>query len=89
MLADTQKKHTDDDSLSLLTAARKIAKWFGNSTTPLVMSNACVSGLYAQIEAMRILQAGRAETVVVIAADMLSPFIVSGFQAFKSVSDEC
>ena len=89
LLADTQKKHTDDDSLSLLTAARKIAKWFGNSTTPLVISNACVSGLYAQIEAMRILQAGRAETVVVIAADMLSPFIVSGFQAFKSVSDEC
>ena len=89
LLADTQKKHTDDDRLSLLTAARKIAKWFGNSTTPLVISNACVSGLYAQVEAMRILQAGRAETVVVIAADMLSPFIVSGFQAFKSVSDEC
>ena len=78
----------DVERLSLSVAADKIAGWFGNHRKPLVVSNACISGLHAQIEAMRILQAKRAKTVIVIAADMLSPFIVSGFQAFKTVSDE-
>ena len=44
--------------------------------------------MQAQIEAERILIAGKAEYVITIAADMLLPFIVSGFQAFKAISDE-
>lgn len=76
------------ERLSLSVAADKIASWFGNCRKPLVVSNACISGLHAQIEAMRMLRAKHAKTVIVIAADMLSPFIVSGFQAFKTVSDE-
>ena len=78
----------DVEGLSLSVAAHKIARWFGNSRAPLVVCNACISGLHAQIEAVRMLQAKHAKTVIVIAADMLSPFIVSGFQAFKTVSDE-
>ena len=76
------------DSLHLTKMAKKVALWFGNNTWPLVVSNACISGLQAQIEAERILTAGKAEYVVTVAADMLSPFIVSGFQAFKAISDE-
>lgn len=78
----------DSGFLSLSAAASRIAKWFGNNRPPLVVSNACISGLHAQMEAMRVLHAYKAKTVVVIAADMLSPFIVSGFQSFRSVSDE-
>lgn len=77
-----------DERIPLSATATKIARWFGNERNPIVISNACISGLNAQIEAMRILNAGCAETVVVVAADMLSPFIVSGFQAFNSMSDE-
>lgn len=76
------------DSLQLTKMARKVAQWFGNKTCPIVVSNACISGLQAQIEAERILIAGKAEYVITIASDMLSPFIVSGFQAFKAISDE-
>lgn len=76
------------DSLNLFKIAKKVAQWFGNETSPLVVSNACISGVQAQIEAKRILSAGLAEYVVTIAADMLSRFIVSGFQAFKAISDE-
>ena len=76
------------EGLSLPVSAHKIAGWFGNSRAPLVVSNACISGLHAQIEAVRMLLVKHAKTVIVIAADMLSPFIVSGFQAFKTVSDE-
>lgn len=76
------------DDLCLTHTATKITKWFGNRVSPLVVCNACISGLHAQIEAWRLLRSGIARTVVVLAADMLSPFIVSGFQAFKAVSDE-
>ena len=61
------------DSLQLTKMARKVAQWFGNKTYPIVVSNACISGLQAQIEAERILIAGKAEYVITIAADMLSP----------------
>ncbi|MBO4488194.1 MAG: beta-ketoacyl synthase [Bacteroidales bacterium] len=68
--------------------AQLIARYFGNPNMPLVVSNACISGLCAQIEAYRCLQSGQYDAAVVIGADVLSPFIVSGFQSLKALSDE-
>ncbi len=69
-------------------AARKVCDYFGNPNPPVVVSNACISGLCAQIEAMRLLEGGYYDYAVVAGADMQSPFIVSGFQSFKALSDE-
>lgn len=69
-------------------AAQKVCSYFRNPNPPIVVSNACISGLCAQIEAMRLLQSGRFTHAVVAGADMLSPFIVSGFQSFKALSPE-
>ena len=69
-------------------AARKVCDYFGNPNPPLVVSNACISGVCAQIEAMRLLDGGFYDYAVVAGADMQSPFIVSGFQSFKALSDE-
>lgn len=72
---------------SLLPAsAKRIAAHFGNPNTPVVVCNACVSGLSALITAARLLRAGRYRHAVVIGADCQSRFIVSGFQAFKALS---
>lgn len=77
-----------DEDIYLSSTARKVAQWFGNNRSPIVISNACISGVHAQIDAWRILNAGKADIVIVVAVDMLSPFVVSGFQSFKAVSDE-
>ena len=69
-------------------SARKVCAHFGNPNPPVVVSNACISGLCAQIEAMRLLEGGFYDYAVVAGADMQSPFIVSGFQSFKALSDE-
>ncbi|MDR2042654.1 MAG: beta-ketoacyl synthase [Tannerella sp.] len=69
-------------------SAELIAGYFGNPNTPLVVSNACISGACALIAARRALQAGRYEHVIVAGADMLSRFIVAGFQSFKALSQE-
>ncbi len=84
-----------EDSLSdprcyLAESAIKIAKYFGNNNSPLVVSNACISGVCAQITAIRELLSGKYRYAVVIGGDVLSKFIVSGFQSFKALSpDPC
>ena len=79
---------TKGDRLDLLTPAQKIARHFGNPNPPIVVSNACTSGVCAQITAMQLLDAGLYEHAVVVGCDLQSKFIVSGFQAFKALSPE-
>jgi 3-oxoacyl-[acyl-carrier-protein] synthase-1 len=68
--------------------AKLIADFFQNPNTPIVVSNACISGASAQIAAMRELENGNFDYAVVVGADFLSKFIISGFQSFKALSSE-
>ncbi len=69
-------------------SAEKVARHFGNSNRPIVVSNACISGLSAQILAMRLLRANHYSCAVVAGMDVQGKFIVSGFQSFKALSPE-
>lgn len=69
-------------------AAKTIANYLRNPNLPIVVSNACISGVCAQIEASRLLATGRYDHAIVCGADVLSPFIVSGFQSLKALTDE-
>ena len=69
-------------------AAKTIARYLGSPNQPIVVSNACISGVCAQIETSRLLATGRYEHAIVCGADVLSPFIVSGFQSLKALTDE-
>lgn len=75
-------------SVLLGPSARKIAALFGNRRAPLVVSNACISGLCAIIAAQRAIESGNCDHAVVIGCDVLSPFIIAGFQSFKALSPE-
>lgn len=77
---------TDDPDVLPGTSARRIAACFGNPNRPVVVSNACISGVAAQVTALRLLEEGRYRHVVVAGADEQSRFIVSGFQSFKALS---
>lgn len=70
-------------------SAKKVAQFFGNVNTPIIVSNACISGVCAQIAGVRELLAGRYKYAVVVGGDVLSRFIISGFQSFKALSPEC
>ena len=69
-------------------SAELIARHFGNRNTPIVASNACISGVSAQLVAMDWLNNSLCDYAVVIGAEMLSKFIISGFQSFKALSQE-
>lgn len=68
-------------------SAGLVTGYFGNPNAPIVVCNACISGVCAQIEAMRALQSGRYDYAVVTGADEQSPFIISGFLSFKALTD--
>lgn len=68
-------------------AAHTIAKAVGISTKPIVVCNACVSGLSAQLLANNLLSAGLYDCAIVVGAEVQSKFIVSGFQSLKAVSE--
>lgn len=80
----------DTEQALLGTSANVICRHFGNPNPPIVVSNACISGLSAQIVAMRSIDAGLCDTAVVIGCDVQSEFIISGFQCLHALSpDPC
>ncbi len=85
---DQLHKHTNPSDVLLASCAQKIADYFGFTSKAQVVSNACISGLAAFIVAKRYIDAGLYENVVILGADVLSKFIVSGFQSFQSLSAE-
>ena len=89
-LLDSRALQHTDERIGLGAAARAVADYFGFRRTPLVVSNACISGLSAQVTAMRLLLSGAYDTAIVCGADVQSRFIISGFASFKALSpQEC
>lgn len=78
----------EDNRIFLWHSAEKVSNFFGNNNKPLVISNACISGASAQVEALRLLNGKHFKNAVVVGGDVLSKFIISGFQSFKALSPE-
>ena len=74
--------------ISLNTSAKLVAEYFQFANQPVVISNACISGLLAIITGMRLIQSGQYEHAVVAGADVISKFVLSGFQSFQAISAE-
>lgn len=71
-------------------AAAKISQRLGLKQEPIVISNACISGVSAIVVAIRLLETGKADKVIVCGVDVQSPFIISGFESLKALSEsEC
>lgn len=67
--------------------AQKIADYFGFTTKPVVVSNACVSGVMAIAVAKNMIQTGKYKDAFVVAGDELSEFVISGFNSFQAIGD--
>ena len=88
-LLEDEQEQGSETATYLWHSAQQIARHFGNPNTPIVVSNACISGCAAQLTAFNMLQySDKYEFVVVIGAEVLSKFIISGFQSFKALSPE-
>jgi len=89
-LLDKRETGFPAERVRLGMAAKQMTDYFHNPNAPIVVSNACISGVCAQIQAMRELESGNFDYVITVGADVQSAFIVSGFQSFKALSvDPC
>ena len=66
----------------------KIKGFFGFENEAIVLSNACVSGVLALAVAKRYIRHGRFDHVFVVGGDVVTKFILSGFNSFQALSDE-
>lgn len=86
LVLSTTKGNTDFSSPA--DSAIRVAETLGIKTPPVVVCNACISGLAAVILAKRLIEAGRYDNAVVCGADRQGKFIISGFQSLKALSPE-
>ncbi|MBL7764699.1 MAG: beta-ketoacyl synthase [Chitinophagaceae bacterium] len=79
-------RHTEK---CLLTYSANLLKdYFQNPNEPFIISNACISGLSSILWAKRLLQSNQFKHVVVIGCDVLTRFVISGFNSFHALSKE-
>jgi len=83
------KNKTDlPEGVYLSNLAQKLVDFFGFKTKPIVVSNACVSGVMAISVAKNVIQAGKYKDAFVIAGDEISEFVISGFNSFQAIGSE-
>lgn len=78
--------HIDPLRIGLTSSSEFLKKFFGFKKA-IVLSNACISGLLSVLVAQRTMLWQEWEQVLVVGADELSKFILSGFQSLQALSD--
>ena len=68
-------------------SVQSVADYFKCKNTPIIISNACISGVSAFVVARWMLVTEKCKHVVVAGCDALCEFITSGFASFKSISE--
>ncbi|WP_353718603.1 beta-ketoacyl synthase N-terminal-like domain-containing protein [Dyadobacter sp. 676] len=69
-------------------ACEAVMRQFGLAHYPMVISNACISGVLTLNTAGNMVAAGQYEHVIVIGCDVASDFVLYGFQSLFAVSDK-
>ncbi len=88
LLEKKNKSLFDTDRVQLWKSAEIVKDFFKCCNKPLVISNACISGVLGIIVAKRLLENKFYENAIIVGADILSEFTLSGFLAFKAVSNK-
>jgi 3-oxoacyl-[acyl-carrier-protein] synthase-1 len=82
-----EEGNQDHPRIHLHATASYLADRFGFKKH-LVISNACISGVMALLVGKRMIESGQYDFAVVIGADVLSRFVISGFQSLQALSPE-
>jgi 3-oxoacyl-[acyl-carrier-protein] synthase I len=74
------------ERITLHTSAKLIAGYFRHPNQPIVVSNACISGSLAILTGLRLIRSGQYENAVIAGCDLITKFVLSGFQSFQAIS---
>ena len=82
------KSSFKEERAYLTVLGSQIKDYFGFKNNPIIISNACVSGLLSISIAKRLILAGVYDEVFIISGDIVSEFTLSGFYSFQAISNE-
>ena len=77
-----------EDRIHLWKLGEIISRFFHSPITPVIISNACVSGLTAITTGAQLLRKRKYKNAIVCGGDIISEFTPSGFQSFKAISPQ-
>ncbi|WP_317898303.1 beta-ketoacyl synthase N-terminal-like domain-containing protein [Aurantibacillus circumpalustris] len=87
-ILENKYPHISPERAYLSNFANTVGDYFKCVNAPLVVSNACISGLLAIIIAKRFIENKNYKNIIVCGADLVSEFTLSGFKSFNAMSDE-
>lgn len=73
--------------IHLHATATYLSQSFG-LTNQVVVSNACISGVMALLMGKRMIENGKYDHAIIVGADVLSNFVLSGFQSLQALSPD-
>ncbi|OFX22468.1 MAG: hypothetical protein A2041_08225 [Bacteroidetes bacterium GWA2_31_9b] len=85
-LLENRRQNFNHERVYLWSLANEVSKFFKTPNKPIIISNACISGVSAIITAAHLLQTGKYKNAIVCGGDIISEFTPSGFQSFKAIS---
>lgn len=85
---DERHKGIDPKRVYLSELGKQLQSYFKFKHTPVILSNACISGILGIIIAKRFIEQGLYDNVLVCGGDILSEFTISGFKSFNALSNE-
>lgn len=77
-----------EEKAYLTSLGKTIQDFFSFNHKPIIISNACVSGVLAIAVAKRFLQINKYDKIFVVSGDVLTKFVLSGFNSFKAISEK-
>jgi 3-oxoacyl-[acyl-carrier-protein] synthase-1 len=88
-LIDPERPHSyASDRVFLWKSAQLVSEYFKNPNRPIVVSQACISGVSALLVGMEMLQQSCYKYAVIIGADLFSRFTFSGFSSLYALAPE-
>jgi len=85
-LLENRRQNFSRERINLWALAEIVCRFFKNPVKPVIISNACISGVSAIITAAHLLQENKYSNAIVCGGDIISEFTPSGFQSFKAIS---
>lgn len=78
----------DNERLVISHMANIINQYFQLPHAPIVVSNACISGVSALLIGKKLIEMGQYDHVLVAGGDIMNEFTIAGFQCLKAISEQ-
>lgn len=88
LISTTKADIIENITSPIIKPIQQLKKDFNLHHTPIVVSNACISGVLAINVANNLIQSGKYKHAFVIGADVISDFVLYGFQSLFAISNE-